>query len=243
MVDIHTHILPGIDDGARSWEMAVHMCEMAVQDGTTHMVASPHSNDEYTYDRAQYEALLAELASRIGNGLTLSLGCDFHFSYDNLVMLEESPQTFTIGSTQYLLAEFSDFSIPPWITNKLQDLVAMGLRPIITHPERNAILQAKPERILSWVEIGCPVQVTANSLTGRWGDKATKAAKWLLERELVHIIASDCHNVQGRSPIMSEARKVLEKNYGEELASLLVNENPQAVVENRELPYFPLPNP
>ena len=243
MVDIHTHILPGIDDGARSWEMALHMCQMAIQDGTTHIVASPHANDEYTYDREKYEALLAELAERAGPQLQFSLGCDFHFSYDNLVMLERAPQTFTIGSTQYLLAELSDFSIPPWITTKLQDLVAMGLRPIITHPERNPILQAKPQRIASWVELGCPVQVTANSLTGRWGDKAVKTAKWLLERELVHIIASDCHNIQGRSPILSEARKLLEKNYGDELAAMLTHDNPTAVVENRDLPYFPLPNP
>jgi len=239
MVDIHSHILPGVDDGARSWEMAVHMCEMAVQDGVTHMVASPHANDEYAYDRTQHEALLADLTARVGPGLTLTLGCDFHFSYDNLVLLESNPQMFTISDTQYLLAEFSDFSIPPWITTKLQDLVSMGLRPIITHPERNPILQARPDRLLPWIELGCPVQVTASSLTGRWGDKASKATKWLLERELVHIIASDCHNVQGRSPILSAARNVLHKNFGDELAVALTEDNPRAVVENRELPYFP----
>lgn len=241
MVDIHTHILPGVDDGARSWEMALHMCQMAIEDGITHIVASPHSNDEYIYDRKEFTALLHDLASRVGPELTFSLGCDFHFSYDNLVTLESTPHLFTIGSTQYLLAEFSDFSIPPWINNKLQDLIGIGLRPIITHPERNPILQAKPERLIDWVEMGCPVQVTANSLTGRWGDKAAKTAQWLLRRDMVHIIASDCHNVQGRSPILSDARRVLEKKYGDELAFALTEDNPLAVVENRELPYFPPP--
>jgi protein-tyrosine phosphatase len=87
--------------------------------------------------------------------------------------------------------------------------------------------------------MGCPVQVTANSLTGRWGEKATKIAQWLLKHNAVHIIATDCHNVESRPPILSQACAVLERNYGAELANALVTENPQAVVENRPLPYFP----
>jgi protein-tyrosine phosphatase len=238
MIDVHTHILPGVDDGARSWEMAVHMCHMAAQDGITHMVATPHANDEYDYDRAQHQNVLSELSARVGSLLQLSLGCDFHFSYDNLVLLEHNPQMFTIGSTRYLLVEFSNFSIPPWVTSKLRDLLDSGIRPIITHPERNVLLQNKPETVLEWAQMGCPVQVTANSLTGTWGKKALKTANWLIRNEAVHIVASDCHNVEGRPPMLSRARTVLEKNCGPELADALVQGNPLAVVENRELPYF-----
>jgi protein-tyrosine phosphatase len=239
MVDIHTHILPNVDDGARSWEMAIHMCHMAGHDGVAHMVATPHANDEYLYDRPHLQGVLAELAQRVGPILTFSLGCDFHFSYENLLLLDQDPQTFTIGSTQYMLVEFSDYSIPPWISTKLQDLLAMGLRPIITHPERNLLLQQKPEQVLQWADLGCPVQVTASSLTGRWGDKALKVSQWLLRKQAVHVIASDCHNVEGRSPILSGARTVLEKSYGTELAQALTHDNPLAIVENRPLPYFP----
>ncbi len=239
MVDIHAHILPNVDDGAQSWEMAIHMCHMAAQDGVAHMVATPHANDEYFYDRAQLESVLAELSERVGSILNFSLGCDFYFSYENLSLLEANPQMFTIGKSQYLLVELSDFSIPPWVTAKLQDLMAMGLRPIITHPERNLLLQRKPEQVLQWAELGCPVQVTASSLAGRWGERALKVSQWLLLKQAVHVIASDCHNVEGRSPILSSARTALEKSYGTDLANALTHDNPLAIVENRPLPFFP----
>jgi len=241
MVDIHTHILPEVDDGARSWEMAVHMCHMAAQDGITHMVATPHANDEYFYKRPRLEDLLQELSGRVGPILKFSLGCDFHFSYDNLAQLDVDPQQFTITGTQYLLVELSDYSIPPWVTAKLQQLLDSGIQPIITHPERNVLLQGKPEQVLRWAEMGCPVQLTGNSLTGRWGEKALKTAHWLLRKQAVHVIASDCHNVEGRSPVLSPARKVLEQKYGVEVARALFADNPQAIVSGLDLPYFPQP--
>jgi protein-tyrosine phosphatase len=241
MVDIHTHILPEVDDCARSWEMAVHMCHMAAQDGITHMVATPHANDEYFYERPRLENLLQELSGRVGPILKFSLGCDFHFSYDNLAQLDVGPQQFTITGTQYLLVELSDYSIPPWVTAKLQQLLDSGIQPIITHPERNVLLQGKPEQVLRWAEMGCPVQLTGNSLTGRWGEKALKTAHWLLRKQAVHVIASDCHNVEGRSPVLSPARKVLEQKYGVEVARALFADNPQAIVSGLDLPYFPQP--
>jgi protein-tyrosine phosphatase len=201
------------------------------------MVATPHSNDEYSYDRTYLEGLLDELRARTGASLTFSLGCDFHFSYENLAALEQDSSRFLISGTQYLLVEFSDFSIAPWITRKLEHLLALGIQPIVTHPERNLILQKRPEQVLQWASMGCAIQVTANSLTGRWGDRALKIADWLLRRNVVHIVATDCHNVEHRPPVLSEARAVLEKRYGAETANALVLDNPAAVVENRPLPY------
>ncbi len=241
MVDIHSHILPQVDDGARSWEMAEHMCHMAAEDGVTHMVATPHANDEFLYDRPQLESLLTQLSDRVGAILNFSLGCDFHFSYENLSRLQQDPRMFTIGSTPYMLVELSDFSIPPWVTTKLHSLLAAGLRPIITHPERNLILQKRPEQVLQWAALGCPIQVTAGSLSGRWGEKALKISHWLLQRDAVHLIASDCHNVEGRPPVLSAARKLLQQDYGADIAMALVADNPQAVVTGIDLPYLPRP--
>lgn len=239
MVDIHTHVLPNVDDGARSWEIAVSMCQMAAQDGTTHIVATPHANDEYVYDRVAHEERLQQLQQKVGPTPRLALGCDFHFSYENLVALQRNPRTFTISGTDYLLVELSDFSIPPWVTTKLEELVRSGIRPIITHPERNLLLQRRPEQVLQWAESGCAVQITANSLTGRWGERAGKTAQFLLQSQAVHIIASDCHNLENRSPVLSQAFEVLERSYGEERARALSTENPLAIIENRRLPYFP----
>src|SRR5512146_1070161 len=101
MIDIHSHILPEVDDGARSWEMAVHMCHMAAQDGIEHMVATPHANDDYLYDREMYGEILQDLRGRIGGRPELSLGCDFHLSFDNVQMLRQKPENFTIDSTRY----------------------------------------------------------------------------------------------------------------------------------------------
>jgi protein-tyrosine phosphatase len=240
MIDIHSHILPEVDDGARSWEMAVHMCHMAVQDGIEHMVATPHANDDYLYDREMYLELVQQLRGRIGGRPELSLGCDFHLSFDNVQMLRQQPQNFTIDSTRYLLVELSDFAVPPSITDTLDDLLERDLLPIITHPERNTILQRKPDRVLDWARMGCAVQVTASALTGRWGRRGSEVAHWLLQRDAVHILATDCHNVEGRPPVLSEAREVVLQKYGPDVAEALVKANPGAVVRDQRLPYFPV---
>jgi protein-tyrosine phosphatase len=239
MVDIHSHILPEVDDGARSWEMAVHMCHMALQDGIEHMVATPHANSRFAYDRNWLRGVLNELRQRVGPKPRLSLGCDFHFSYENLKSLAEAPNRYTIEDTPYLLVELSDFSVPPSVTDELDDLLRRGLQPIITHPERNLLLQRRPERVLEWVRLGCVVQVTASALTGRWGEKAKKVARWLLEREAVHILATDSHSVEARPPILSSARDLVSRSFGAEVAQALVDDNPRAVVSGQPLPYFP----
>ncbi len=239
MVDIHSHILPQVDDGARTWEMAVQMCSMAVQDGIEHMVATPHANEEFFYDRALLRGVLDELRRRSGGKPQLSLGCDFHFSFENLESLAEEPHRYTVEDTPYLLVELSDFSIPPSVSDELENLRDRGLIPIITHPERNLLLARRPERVLEWAQLGCVVQVTASAITGQWGNRPKKIAEWLLDREAVHIVATDSHSVEGRPPILSAARRVVESEYGASVAQALTSDNPQAVVSGKPLPYFP----
>lgn len=241
MVDIHSHILPGVDDGARSWEMAVQMCHMAAQDGIDHMIATPHANHEYIYDRNQHLAVLEELGARIQPRIGLSLGCDFHFSYENLEDLAERPGKYTLGQTPYLLVEFSDFAVPPGVSNKLQELMEWGLRPILTHPERNPLLQKAPERVVRWVEDGCIVQVTASALTGRWGKKAQQSAEWLLKKDCVHVLSTDAHNLESRPPILSAGRDAAAQICGGDVADAIVNGNPMAIIKGEPLPYFPSP--
>ncbi len=239
MVDIHCHILPGVDDGAKNWEIAVDMCRMAGYDGIEHIVATPHANDVYAYDRDQHARTLDELREKIGGKPELTLGCDFHFSYDNIQDALAHPHRYTIGETKYLLVEFSDYSIPPMAMEGFFHLQTAGLMPIITHPERNPILQAHPEMVLDWVENGALVQVTANSLTGHWGDRAKRVARGLLERDAVHVVATDAHDLKNRPPLLSAARHALTQLRNAEVARALVEENPRAIVQGQELPYFP----
>jgi protein-tyrosine phosphatase len=235
VIDIHSHILPEVDDGPKSWETAVAMCRMAAADGIEHMVATPHANDRYFYDREYLSGLLQNLRQRIGDRPNLSLGCDFHLSLENMQAALVTPEKYRIGNSRYLLVEFSNFGIPAQIDDWLGQMVELGTRPIITHPERNPILQQTGERVLQWAELGCGVQITASALTGSWGAKAKDMAQWFLKEKAVHFMATDAHDTARRPPILSEARKIVAKQFGEALATSLVEDNPRAAVNDQLL--------
>jgi protein-tyrosine phosphatase len=239
VIDIHCHILPEVDDGPKSWEVSEAMCRMAAEDGIEHMVATPHSNDRYFYDREYLSSLLESLQRRIGPLPALSLGCDFHLSFDNMQAALRTPEKFCIGKSHYLLVEFSNFSISPQVDDWFTQMNERGVTPIITHPERNPILQQNPQRVLKWRELGCAVQVTASVFTGFWGPRPRQIADWLLKEKTVHFLSTDAHDTTRRVPVLSAAKKVIAREFGEELAQSLVEDNPGAVVEGSPLPYFP----
>jgi len=108
----------------------------------------------------------------------------------------------------------------------------------LTHPERNPILQREPQRVLNWIQQGCVVQITASSMTGFWGEKARRNAFWLLEHDAVHVLATDAHDARYRKPILSEAREIVIKKFGPNVADALVNENPRAIIAGKALPFF-----
>jgi protein-tyrosine phosphatase len=238
VIDIHCHILPDVDDGPKSWEVAEDMCHMAAKDGIEHIVATPHSNDRYFYDREYLSGLIDELRKRVGTKLKLSLGCDFHLSFDNMQAALRAPEKYCIGESQYMLVEFSNFGISPQVDEWFTHMAQRGVTPIITHPERNPIVQQSPQRVLKWMELGCAVQVTASVFTGSWGARARQVADWLLKEKAVHFLATDAHETERRVPILSQAKKIVAKQIGEERAAVLVGKNPAAVVNNQPLPYF-----
>lgn len=215
------------------------MCRMAQADGIRHIVATPHANEQYTYDRESHEIRLAELRKRFGPGLEFSLGCDFHMSYENLQDLQLHPRRYSIGGGRYMLVEFSNFAIPDPVEDALLRMGDLGLTPVITHPERNPILQEGLSRVLGWADRGCLVQITANALTGRWGDRPQQAALLLLRHQAVHVVSSDAHDTERRPPVLSVARAVLAELFSEDIADALVNKNPAAIVRGEDLPYFP----
>lgn len=217
------------------------MCMAAAADGITHMVATPHANDRYYYDRQYLRGLVAHLQRLVGDKPTLSLGCDFHLSYDNLRDAYAHPNRYVIEGTRYLLVEFSNYSIPLQTSDSFRKLSDVGITPIITHPERNPILRESLQRVAEWAEQGCVIQVTGSSLTGFWGERAHRAALWLLEHQSVHVLATDAHDTEKRVPILSRARDAAAEVCGEEIAQALVQANPAAIIANRPLPYFPRP--
>jgi protein-tyrosine phosphatase len=241
MIDIHCHILPEVDDGAKTWEIALEMCQMALRDGITHIVATPHANNEYVYDRSEHEERLNRLRGSAPAGLDLTLGCDFHFSYDNVEDALVHPERYAIGSSGYMLIELSDYSIPPSMAENMARLNDAGLSLVLTHPERNPILQRRPELVRDWSDAGCIVQVTAGSITGLWGKVARNVSRWLAEHDCLHVLATDAHDTKYRPPILSKAREILASWTDDDVAKAAVEDNPLAIVTGAELPFFPEP--
>lgn len=239
MVDVHCHILPGLDDGPEKIDLSLEMAESAIADGITHVVATPHSSNQYRFDYPRVQALRAELQERVRGRLVLVTGCDFHLNPENLDALREDAPRFCINQRDYLLVEFNEYSIPPAMDQTLHEIQLSGMRPIITHPERNAILRLQTERLAKWVRLGCFLQVTAGSLTGTFGPGAQKDAwRWIAEG-LVHFVASDAHNSRGRPLKLRPAFELVQEQLGDEKARGLFVENPLAALEGRELPHVP----
>jgi len=241
VVDIHSHILPEVDDGPKSWDVSVAMCRTAAADGITHMVATPHANERYRYDREHLKGVVARLQELVGDALQIGLGCDFHLSYENIQDSLAHPKRYVINETRYQLVEFSNYSVPEQTTDSFHKLGDCGITVILTHPERNPILRESLQRVVEWAEQGCVVQVTGSALTGFWGDRTRRAALWLLERQAVHVLATDAHEMEKRVPILSTARDAAAEICGEEVAEALVETNPRAIINNEPLPYFPRP--
>lgn len=239
MVDLHCHILAGVDDGPETIEISMAMAESAIADGITHVVATPHANNRYFFDYSKLRALRAELQEKIGSRLILATGCDFHLDPENMDALRADAPRFCINQHDYLLVEFNENSIPPAMDQTLHEIQLMGLRPVITHPERNAILRSQTERLAKWVRLGCFIQVTAGSLTGVFGPGAQKdALRWMADG-LVHLVASDAHNTRGRPLKLQGAFDVVREQFGEQKARALFVENPMAAFEGRDLPHVP----
>ncbi|HEX3437262.1 MAG TPA: CpsB/CapC family capsule biosynthesis tyrosine phosphatase [Pseudacidobacterium sp.] len=241
MIDIHHHLLFGLDDGSPDIDTSVAMAEAAANDGITHIVCTPHANDRYHFDPEVNRTRLNALHERVNGKITLGLGCDFHLSYDNIEDALKNPTKYTINQKSYLLVEFADLMIPATITEAFYEMMVAGMRPIITHPERNLTIQRHPERMVPWLEQGCFVQVTASSLTGRFGRTAQSMAFAFFDRNWVHIIATDAHNMTSRVPIMSEAYKIIEDKYGKETAQRVCVETPAAAFHGAEPPAQPEP--
>lgn len=230
MIDIHSHVLPGIDDGAATIEVSLEMLRLAGQHGTTDIVATPHANLEYRFDGERNEALRAELMSRSDSGVRVHLGCDFHLAFENIEDALRHPRKYTINGGNYLLVEFSDLIIFKTTSDIFGNLLGAGMIPVITHPERNLLLQQRLKEIREWVGMGCGIQVTAQSLLGDFGSKARKFSETLMDEGLVHVIASDAHDPVRRPPVLDKARDEVAGRWGERTAALCLSMNPGAVL-------------
>ena len=239
MVDIHHHLLPGLDDGSPDLATSVRMARLAAEDGITHVVCTPHASHTFSFQPQVILNKLSALRSALkAESIPLQLvsGCDFHLSYENIQDALADTHKYTIAGKNYLLVELPDYGISPNLGQTLYQLQVAGMIPILTHPERNATLQKDIGRLADWIRAGLLIQVTTSSVVGEMGKTAQRIVEQLLEKRWVHFLATDAHNTTRRPPRMSEARASVERRHGAAYAELLSQHNPLAAVEGRPLP-------
>jgi protein-tyrosine phosphatase len=241
MIDIHSHILPGLDDGSRDLDESVAMVRMAAAAGTTDIVATPHANQDYAFDPTVVESKIGELQAAIGDTPRIHYGCEMHLTPENIEAVLRSPGNYSINHRGYLLVEFSDFMIPKATGEIFARMMRAGVRPIVVHPERNPLMQNRLPDLEAWVVQGVVFQITAQSLLGRHGKAARATAHELMSRGLAHFLASDAHDLKHRAAAMDEPRRYVEKTFGAEAALRVFEENPRSVLAGVPLAATPLP--
>ncbi len=240
MIDIHSHVVFGVDDGAESLEQAVAMCRAAADDGCRAMVATPHVHHPFWPDQdlRVVRERLAQLREALGLQIRVLGGAEVRVDssfFEVLDRLNGVDADLRLAGSAYVLLELDPQGLGPDPRACVHEALLSGWRPVIAHPEVYGWLCDDEPLVRSMVERGAALQITAASVLG-WYGRATRArARRLLDLDLVHFVASDCHDLQHRPPGLDAARLAIAKRYGDARAHRLFSQNPQAILDDRKL--------
>ena len=235
MIDLHCHILPGLDDGAQSLEESLTMARVAVEGGITSLAATPHCREDRTQEVYAAWHLLRDALLESNIPLRLFPGMEIFGTPETARLLREG-RLFTLNGSRYPLVEFhfqSDGEEETWI---LRSICKLGFTPIVAHPERYGYVQQNPGLIDQWYRMGCRMQVNRGSLLGRFGSRAGRMGMELVERGFAVLVASDGHSPQIRSPWLEDVRVLLAEEVSPLCARVLLTDNPRRILRDEELP-------
>ena len=237
MLDLHCHLLPGIDDGAADLDMALEMARMAVADGIRTVACTPHIYPGmYDNDRDGIRAAVASFRNELAQrdiDLQLVEGADVHLDLDLLSGIRDG-RVPTLAGSRYLLLEPPHHVAPPRFEDSVFQLMVAGVIPVITHPERLTWIEGHYDVFKRLVKGGAWMQLTAGSVTGRFGKRPQYWAERMLDEQLVHILATDAHHPRRRPPLLAEGRDAASRRVGEQEATHMVCTRPQGIVDNLE---------
>ena len=238
MIDLHNHILPGIDDGADSWDTSLAMAKTACADGISAIACTPH------WIPGKYENSKADIAAKVDEfnkilntqGIALKAYPGAELRLDRSIIEKiKSGELMTINGGPYALIELPDDSLPDNFEDFLWQMALQNIKPVISHVERHPYLYQHPERIFKWVEMGVLNQVTSASLLGKFSPELRDFAVMLLEHRLVHILVSDSHGLRVRMPILSEGYDFVRRTVGKETADKMVYDIPRDIIAGKEI--------
>ncbi len=240
LIDIHSHIIPGVDDGSPDMETSMAMLRMAAENGTTDIIATPHVIDvstTLTWDviRRRVDELQKE-ADRNGIPITIYSGAETELKFDLLELMRKDHSAFCLAGSRYCLMEMPSLMLPPRLDDMIYELQLMDIVPVLAHPERQMQLMEKPDRLLELLRKGCAAQCNGSSLTGVFGHKVQSNIRRLLDRDMVAFMGSDAHNLRHRNTSLKEAGEKIAEGWGPERAAELFETRPNYILENKTLP-------
>lgn len=233
LVEMHCHILPGVDDGARTMEEALQLLQMEADQGVRQIILTPHYREGYFETprdqiREAYQKL-CRMASRSRIPVECHLGCELHKNADILQLLEQD-SAYHMADTRYVLLEFSESDPFRVIRNYTSGLLNNGYRPILAHVERYRELDEDGIRELT--DLGAYIQVNAESILGKSGWRTKRFCHRLMKEERIHFVGSDAHRTSGRVPCLGPCAAYMKKKFGEEQTMRVLSENPQKLLRN-----------
>lgn len=239
MIDLHCHLLPGIDDGPATLAESLQLAQLAVADGITHSIVTPHihpgrwENSVEIIDNCRQQLIVALSEADIPLALGRAAEVRLSERVIELIAAQQVPFYGALDDDQVMLLEFPHGHVLPGSEQLVKWLRAHHIRPLLAHPERNREIMRDPDRLLPFLGAGCLLQVTGGSLLGRFGERALSVALQLLDQDMIFAIASDGHNAGARPPVLSEAYACVVDRCDEERAQRLFVENPTRLVHSQ----------